>query len=231
MGARGVVTGVVALGLVGVGAFVADTWARSSAQDQAAVVVAQQLEVDGTPDVRIAGFPFLTQLLARSLDDVTATASGVTLEGIDATDVEVRAADVSLEAPYRVGSAEVDATVPAASLQQVVAERTGLQMDLAVDGDALRATGQVFGADLTAGLVPRVEDGRLVVDLQDVSLGAGSLALDQLPGGLADRLVGLDVPVEGLPPGVTLVDASVTPQGVRFTARGTDLVLEQVQVP
>ncbi len=220
------VAGVVALGLVGVGAWVADGWARGAAQDQAALVVTQQLAVDGTPDVRIDGFPFLTQLLARSLDDVSASAAGVTLEGVVATDVVVHAQDVSLEEPYRVGSARVEATVPASSVQQVVAERTGLAVTVEVDGDVLRASGEVFGAPLTAGLVPRVDGGRLLVDVQDVTLGAAGLALDQLPGGLADRLVGLEVPLDGLPPGVVLEQAVVLPQGVRFTAVGTDVVLE-----
>lgn len=219
------VTGVVALGLVGVGAYVADGFARGSAEERAAVVMAQQLQVDGTVDVRIGGFPFLTQLFARSLDDVRATAAGVTLDGVDATDVVVDARDVSLTAPYRAGSARVEATVPVSSVEQVVAER--VQLDLVVDGDVLRASGELFGVPLTAGLVPHVEDGRLLVDVQDVTLGAGSLQLDQLPGGLAERLVGIEVPLDGLPAGVVLEQAVVVPDGIRFSAAGTDVVLEQ----
>ncbi|UZN03506.1 DUF2993 domain-containing protein [Cellulomonas sp. S1-8] len=225
MGAKGLVTGVVALGLVAVGAYVADGYARGNAEDQAAAVVTQQLQVDGTPDVQIAGFPFLTQLLARSLDDVTATAPGVVLDGIAATDVTVDAHDVSLDAPYRVGSVLIEATVATASVQEIVSERTSLE--LAVDGDVLRAAGDLFGMPLTAGLVPRVEAGRLLVDVQDVTLGAATLRLEQLPGDVAEQLVGIEVPLEGLPAGVVLERAVVVPDGVRFTAAGADVVLEQ----
>ncbi|GIG41582.1 LmeA family phospholipid-binding protein [Cellulomonas phragmiteti] len=226
MGARAVVSTVVALGLVAAGAYVADGFARSSAEEQAAAVVTQQLDVQGTPQVRIDGFPFLPQLFARSLDDVHATADGVTLEGIAATDVTLDATDVSLDAPYRVGGVRLEATVPTSSVQQVVGAR--VDMDLAVDGDLLRATGELFGIPLTAGLVPRVADGRLLVDVQDVTLGAGTLRLEELPGDVAERLVGIEVPLEGLPAGIVLEQAVVVPDGVRFTATGADVVLEQL---
>lgn len=226
MGVKAAVTGVVAIGLVAVGAVVADGFARSSAEDTAAAVITQQLDVDGTPQVRIDGFPFLTQLAARSLDDVHATATRVTLEGLPVTDVVVDAADVTLDAPYRVGSARLEATVPTSSVQQVVGARADL--DVAVDGDLLRAAGDLFGIPLTAGLVPRVADGRLLVDVQEVTLGAGTLRLDELPGDVAERLVGIEVPLEGLPAGVRLEEAVVVPDGVRFTATGTDVALEVV---
>ncbi len=218
------VAGVVALGLVAAGALVVDTVARGEAEDRVAAAVTQRLDVDGTPDVRIEGFPFLTQLLGRSLRDVDATASGVTLDGIDLTDVDVRAADVSLEQPYRVGDVRVEATVPTASVQRLVQERVAL--DVTVDGDVLRATGELLGVPLAVGLVPRVAAGRLLVDVQDVELGAATLRLDELPGGIADELTGLEVPLGGLPAGVVLTDARVVPDGVRVVAVGTDVVLE-----
>ncbi|MBD7920303.1 DUF2993 domain-containing protein [Cellulomonas sp. Sa3CUA2] len=226
MGAKGLVSGVVALGLVAAGAFVADGFARGSAEETAADVLSQQLQVTGAPDVQIRGLLFLPQLLTGSLDDVRATAAGVTLEGVETTDVVVDAADVSLDAPYRVGTVRLEATVPTSSLQRVVAERA--QMDVAVDGGVLRASGELFGIPLTAGLLPRVADGRLLVDVQEVTLGAGTLELDDLPGDVAERLVGIEVPLEGLPPGVLLEQAVVVPEGVRFTAGGTDVALEEL---
>lgn len=222
---RGLVAGVVALGLVGVGAYVADGFARAGAEDRAAAVLAQHLEVDGTPDVQIDGLLFLPQLLARSLDDVRASASGVALEGVEATDVVVDATDVSLDAPYRAGTVRLEGTVPTSSVQQLVAQR--VQMDVVVDGEVLRASGELFGIPLTAGLVPRLADGRLQVDVQDVTLGAGELRLEELPGDVAERLVGIEVPLDGLPAGIVLEQAVVVPDGVRFTATGTDVPLEQ----
>lgn len=226
MAARGVVAGVVALGLVAVGALVVDEVARGTAEDQAVTVLEQQLQVDGRPDVDIGGFPFLVQYLRGSLDDVQATAAGVVLDGVTVTDVDVTLAGVSLDAPHRVREARVEATVPTSSLQEVVAERTGLEV--AVEGGTLVASGDVFGIPLAAGLLPRVQDGELLVDVQEVTLGAGTLDLDQLPGDVAERLVGLRVPLEGLPAGVLLQDATVVPDGVRFTATGLDVVPEDL---
>ena len=225
MGAKGLVGGVVALVVLGAGAYVVDGYARARAEDEAVSVVTRELDVEGTPDVRIEGFPFLTQLLARSLDDVSATAAGVTLDGLPVTDVAVDARDVSLEAPHRVGSVRLEGTVPTSSVEQAVAERASL--DVTVDGDVLRAAGELFGMELTAGLVPRVADGRLLVDVQDVTLGAATLQVDELPGRIGEQLVGVEVPLEGLPPGIVLEQAVVVPDGVRFTASGADVVLER----
>ncbi|KSW29299.1 DUF2993 domain-containing protein [Cellulomonas sp. B6] len=229
MGAKGVVAGVVALGLVGVGAYVGDGLARSAAEDRAAQVVTQELRVDGTPDVRIDGFPFLTQLLGRSLDDVGATAQGVTFEGVRATDVVLDATDVSLDAPYRVGRARLEATLPPESIKRAVADRAGVVVEVTVDGDVLRASGDVLGAPLTAGLVPRVEDGRLLVDLRDVTLGVGALQVDRLPDAISDRLSGFEIPLGGLPEGVRLEGVDVVHDGVRVVLGGTDVVLEQTR--
>lgn len=225
MAARGAVVGLVALGLVAGGAYVADEFARGNAEDLAADVVTQQVQVDGPLDVTVGGFPFLTQYLRGSLDDVRGTAASVVLEGVTVTDVDVALADLTVAAPYRVGELRVDATVPTSSVQQVVGERTALQV--AVEGDHLRATGDLLGLPLSVALLPRVQDGELVIDVQEVALGAGALDLDQLPGDVAERFVGMRVPLDGLPAGVVLTDAQVVPEGVRFTATGTDVVLEQ----
>ncbi|MCC2321436.1 LmeA family phospholipid-binding protein [Cellulomonas xiejunii] len=223
---KGLVVGLVALGLVGVGAYVADGFARDSAEDSAAVLLSQRLQVDGTPDVRIDGFPFFPQLLARSLDDVRVSARGVELEGVEVTDVVVDATDVSLDQPYQVGTLRLEATVPTSTVEQVVADR--VPVDVAVDGGMLRASGEILGIPLSAGLVPRVVDGRLQVDVQDVTLGTGELRLEDLPGDVAERLVGIEVPLDGLPAGIVLEQAVVVPDGVRVTASGTDVDLERL---
>ncbi|QGQ18130.1 DUF2993 domain-containing protein [Cellulomonas sp. JZ18] len=228
MGARRALTGtVVTLVVVAGAAVVADRVAVGVAEDRAADVVTEQLDVSGRPEVTIHGFPFLTQLLGRSLDDVDAAADGITLEGVDATDVRVHARDVGLVAPYTVGDARVEATLPPASLERVLADRTGLDVTLTVDGDALRASGEVLGLDLSAALVPRVEDGTLLVDLADVALGERRLDVADLPGGLGRAVSDVPVPVEGLPDGVVLTSAAVVPDGVRVSARGTDVVLPE----
>jgi hypothetical protein len=207
------------------GAFVADRVAESSAEQQVVAAIEENLDVVGTPTVDLGGFPFLPQLLAGSIDDVTGEVDGVTLDGIDATDVTMDAHDVSTSEPYTVGSATITATLPTASIEQIVADRSQLEIAVAVDGGALTASGEVLGLRLAANLVPRVEDGKLLVSVADVQIAGLTVSVEDLPNAIGDRLTDIEIPVEGLPDGLVLSDATVVADGVRITADGTDVVL------
>ena len=190
-----------------------------------AEAIEQNLDVVGTPTVDIGGFPFLTQLLAGSVDEVTGAVDGVTLEGIDATDVTIDAQDVTTSEPYTLGTATIAATLPTASIEQIVADRSQLDITVAVDGDALTASGTVLGLELAANLVPRVEDGRLLVTVENVQIAGLTVSVDDLPRAIGARLTDIEIPVSGLPEGLVLSDATVVADGVRITANGTDVVL------
>lgn len=224
MGARAVLVtgGVLVVGAVGL--VVADQVARGMAEERAAEVIVGRLDVTGTPTVDVDGFPFLTQLLARELDEVHATADGVRLDGVDAVDVRLDARGVTLRQPSTVADATLALTLPTATVQQVVAEQSGLAVDLAVDGDLLRASGEVLGVELTAGVQPYVEDGRLLADVVDVTVGGAVVDVADLAVG--GRLTGIEIPVGGLPDGVVLESTSVVPDGLRVVAAGQDLTLE-----
>lgn len=215
---------VVVVVLVG-GALVADRVTHSTAERRVAEAIEQNLDVVGTPTVDIGGFPFLTQLLAGSVDEVSGAVDGVTLEGIDATDVTIDAHDVTTSEPYTLGTATIAATLPTASIEQIVADRSQLDVAVAVDGDALTASGSVLGLDLAANLVPRVDGGRLLVSVANVQIAGLTVSVDDLPGAIGDRLTDIEIPVSGLPEGLVLSDATVVADGVRITADGTDVVL------
>jgi len=217
--------GVVAVVVVLGGALVADRVTHATAERRVAEAIEQNLDVVGTPTVEIGGFPFLTQLLAGSVDDVTGAVDGVTLEGIDATDVTIDAQDVTTSEPYTLGSATIAATLPTASIEKIVADRSQLDIAVAVDGRALTATGTVLGLKLAANLVPRVEDGRLLVTVANVQVAGLTVSVDDLPRAIGDRLTDIEIPVSGLPEGLVLSDATVVADGVRITADGTDVVL------
>ncbi|MBO3101033.1 LmeA family phospholipid-binding protein [Cellulomonas fengjieae] len=225
MSGRGVVVGVVAVVVLVGGAYVGDRVAESAAEERVVEAIEQNLDVVGTPTVELGGFPFLTQVLAGSIDDVTGQVAGVTLDGIDATDVTIDAHDVSTSEPYTMGTATISATLPTASIERIVAERSDLEITLAVDGDALTASGKVLGLSLAADLVPRVEDGTLLVNVQNVQVAGLTVDVDDLPSALGDRLTNVEIPVAGLPEGLVLSEATVVPDGVRITATGRDVVL------
>jgi len=89
------IVGVVAAG----GLYAGDRYAESRAEEYAGTVVSQNIPTTAAPTVDIKGFPFLTQLLTGTLDEVTATAPGATLDGISVTDVSVDATAVDIRPP------------------------------------------------------------------------------------------------------------------------------------
>ena len=221
----GVVIGVVVL-VVG-GAFVADRVLASTVERQAQQAIEENLDgVVGQPKVDIGRFPFLTQVLRGSVDEVTGSVDGVTIEGIPATDVTFEATDVTTSEPYTAGAASISATLPTASLDQVIADQTRLDITVSIDGDDLKATGKVLGVTLSANLQPRAQDGKILVDVQDVAIGGASVSVDSLPRAIGNKLTGIEIPVKtGLPAGLTLSEVQVVDDGLRITASGTDVVV------
>jgi hypothetical protein len=229
--AKAVVGLVVLAGVVGVGAVVGDHYAEARAEEYARDVVAQSISTTMTPAVDIKGFPFLTQLLSGTLGEVTGAVGGATLGGIPMTDVQLDARDVLVRPPVgqqpRAGHATVAATIPTSSIAAIVQQRAGVTTQLAVSGSALTATAKVLNLPLELALVPRVQGGQLLVDLRSLRLNGATVTADQLPSAFRTRIQGIQVPVEGLPKGLSLSNAVVVPQGVRITTDGTDVEVPQ----
>ncbi len=226
MSVGGWVAGVAVVVVVGAGLYVTDRVALSRAEDRVAAGIEANFDgVQGQPQVDLGGFPFLPQLLNDRIEDVTASVDGVTIGGVAATDVQVAAQGVSTDEPYTVEHGDVAATLPPESVEQVIADRTNLDVDVVVEGGQLRLEGKVLGVTLSAALELRVEDGKLLATARDFTLGPATISVDDLPGGIGDRLTDVEVPVDGLPQGVVLTGATVIPAGVRITAAGNDLTL------
>lgn len=224
------VGGLVVIVLVlGGGLVGADRYAEARAEDYARGVVADSVHASGTTQVEMHGFPFLTQVVRGSLQEVTATVDNGTVDGVVLTDIQVDAKDVKVDVlggnqrPQSAGSATVSATLPVATLQTIVRERTKLTVDLTSDGTALHASGSVLGLTLKATLVPTVQNGTLLVDVRGLTLGGREISSSSLPSALRGTLNAIVVPIEGLPSGLTLTGAQVVPTGVRVTASGTNV--------
>jgi len=216
MGARGIALGVAVLLTVAGGAVVVDRAAVSTAQGEVVRELRRNFDgVVGEPAVTIEGFPFLTQVLAGTLTDVTARVDGVTVDG----------AGVSTSQPYTVHQAVLSATLPSAALEQLIASKANLDVALRLDGNRLVAATTLLGLDVTATVVPRAQDGRIRVDIADVTLGGLPIGVGDLPGAVAARLRNLTIPFDGLPAGMRLAGVVVRDGGVRITAAGTDVAL------
>jgi hypothetical protein len=225
MRARGVVVGVVVLGVLAVGVVAADRVAASAAEHRVVTEIETRWHVAGTPQVDVGGFPFLTQLLGRSIDHTTVHADAVTFNGVEVTDVDLDLRGVAITTPNVADRLVVTGTLSPATLTRLTATSSGLAIELGVDGGALTASTTVLGVPLVAQLVPRVEAGVIRADVTTVRLGPLDVAVDSLPRALADGLRGLKIPVDGLPDGVTLTAVTVVPGGARITAAGTHVSL------
>ncbi|MBU4214200.1 MAG: DUF2993 domain-containing protein [Actinobacteria bacterium] len=201
----------------------ADRVAVVRAEATAAQRVRQTIDVQGDLAITVHGFPFLTQLAGGRLDRVTGSADEVRFGSLTLTDVDVAATGVTTSPPVTTASADLAATIPTATLQQAARERSGLDLDVAVDAGAVTVSGDALGLTFTAAATPRVEGGRLLVDLDDVRIGGLQVTIANLPAALRDRLTGLEVPVDELPAGLVLRSAAVVDGGVRISATGTDV--------
>lgn len=216
---------VLVLVVIAVVLVVGDQVARSTAEQRIATAVSQAVTVTGSQHVTVAErTPFLLQLVRGSVQTVDVRLDGAQLQGLTATDVHVSATDVAVAAPHRAAHVTADGVLPPATVQQVLAQRTGMDVTMSVDGSAMKATGKVLGLDLSVDLAPRVDGGRLLVDATAVTLGGRAIPTNSLPAALRQGLTGLQVPLNGLPKGMTLTSANVVPAGVHVTLAGDDVV-------
>ena len=155
MGLRWVVAGGVGVVLLAGAAVGADWWARDTVEDQVAgAVTAEAVSVSGGPHVEITGFPFLTQLVAGSLDDVLLSASSATLGELTLTGADVHAREVSTGTPYTARTARLAAasvTLPDVELSDVVVRATRVSTEqplTAGTADVRAESGRLAGVDL-----------------------------------------------------------------------------------
>ncbi len=224
----GCVVGLTAAVLVLVGGtLLADRVTHSIAEDVAADAVRSQLGATD-PQVDVTGFPFLTQLARGTLDDVHLTATGATLRGLDVTDLDVVATGVAVREPRGAEHVVATATVPTAALESLLRERTGWDLALAVDGEALVATGAVAGVPVgvTLTLAPAGADG-LVATITSASLGGFTIDAGLLPDGLASRIAEVDV-ADQLPAGAEVTGAVVEADGLHLTVELADVTLDSL---
>ncbi|MGV8977177.1 MAG: DUF2993 domain-containing protein [Cellulomonas sp.] len=229
MRARRVVVGVVVLGVLAAGVVVADRAAASAAEHRVAAEIEARMHVTGTPRVDVGGFPFLTQLATRSIDRTTVHLDAATLGGVEVSDVDLDLHGVSVDTPAVADRLVVTGTLSPVTLTRLAVNSSGLKVELGVEAGTLTASTTLLGVPLVAVLAPRVESGAIRVDVTTVRLGSLDVAVDTLPGALADGLRGLQIPVNGLPDGIALTAVAVVPGGARITAGGRTVSLDDLR--
>ena len=209
---------VIVLVLVG-----ADRGANAYAEDQMASQVQSSLALSGKPHVTIQGFPFLTQVAARTFNTVDVNASNETAG--PGGQLEIASLTATLHGMHIHGtnSATVDQfTASALVTFTALAHAGGIPQGITLSSDGgnrLKATVDILGfsSDATAK-VTQVGDDKINVKITDF----GGVPADVL-GSLTD----FTFSIPKLPAGVKIQSVSVTQQGVRITATGENTTLSQ----
>jgi hypothetical protein len=223
-----VVVLVLLLGL----AVLADRVAHGMAEDRVAAELVEKGGLQGSPEVEIAGFPFLTQALGGRYDDVriSATAEELGQPAGTRADIALHGVEVPLSSVLSgsVGEVPVERIDGTATLSyELLSAQLGGDTTLHREGDGLRITKTVelLGQEipLTATGTVTLDGNDLVVDVANAT-GAGVDIPDLLVDRVAD-LLDLRYAVPALPFGLTLTSVTPADEGVDVTVEATDTVL------
>ena len=212
-------------------ALVADRVAVGVAEDRVADAIAERGDLSGTPDVSIQGWPFLTQALGGTYEDVRIRLDAGDLGEPEGTAADVRLRGVRLPLRDVLGGSvtqipvdRIDGTVTLS--YELLSRELGTDTTLVPEGDGLRLTTTVevlgYEVPLTAVGTVRLDGQDLVVDVA----GAEVAGVD-VPGFVVDAAtdaLDLRYPID-LPFGLELTGIAPGDGGVRVTGGAVDTVL------
>ena len=200
-----------------------DRAANAYTEDQMASQMQSSLALSGKPSVSIAGFPFLTQLAARTFNTVNVNASNETAGPGGQLEIASLTATLHGMHIHGLNSATVDQfTASALVTFTALAKAGGIPqgIKLASDGpNQIKATVDILGfsSDATAK-VTQVGNNKINVKVTDFG---------GVPADVLGNLVDFNFSIPKLPAGVKIQSVSITQQGLRITATGTNTSLSQ----
>jgi hypothetical protein len=217
-----------------IGVVAADRIGVVVAQDQIAKQVAAENDLPRKPDVKIHGFPFLTQAIGGNYEKIDVAVGQMTQQGVTLDDVRIELADV--QAPLRDvingdSSNVVAATAIASAIvpYEAVKQRAPSQVrSISASGSNLQVRGNMsllgFSGDVTIVAAVRATSQGIGVTPQSVRSGSGP----EVPLSLLQQRFTFTVPVRDLPLGSRISEVEVTPGGLRIAATADDVRLSEV---
>jgi hypothetical protein len=209
---------VIVLVLVG-----GDRAANAYTEDQMASQMQSSLALSGKPSVSIAGFPFLTQLAARTFNTVNVNASNETAGPGGQLEIASLTATLHGMHIHGLNSATVDQfTASALVTFTALAKAGGIPQGIKLTSDGanqIKATVDILGfsSDATAK-VTQVGNNKINVKVTD---------FNGVPADVLGSLTDFNFSIPKLPAGVKIQSISITQQGLRITATGTNTSLSQ----
>ena len=126
----------------------------------------------------------------------------------------IDAQDISKSTPNVIGSLDVTATIPAATIMQL----TDFS-DAQIVGNTLQVSVGSGGLG-TAVLVPKYSDNQIYFELQAVSLFGNEIPADSLPAEIKDQIKSKSVRTLSPPQGMTVKSISLSETGLALTMQG-----------
>jgi LmeA-like phospholipid-binding len=200
-----------------------DRAANAYTEDRMASQIQSSLALSGKPDVTIQGIPFLTQLAARTFNTVDVNASNETAG--PGGQLEIASLTATLHGMHIHGtnSATVDQfTASALVTFTALAKAGGIPQGITLSADGpnqIKATVDILGFNSDA-TVKVTQVGGDKINVQVTDFGG-------LPSNVLGSLVNFNISIPKLPAGVTIKNISITQQGLKITAAGTNTTLSQ----
>jgi len=200
-----------------------DRAANAYTEDRMASQIQSSLALSGKPDVTIQGIPFLTQLAARTFNTVDVNASNETAG--PGGQLEIASLTATLHGMHIHGtnSATVDQfTASALVTFTALAKAGGIPQGITLSADGpnqIKATVDILGFNSDA-TVKVTQVGGDKINVRVTNFG-------DLPSDVLGNLVNFNISIPKLPAGVTIKNISITQQGLKITAAGTNTTLSQ----
>lgn len=207
---------------------VVDRVTQAAAQREVAQRVANTYDLSTEPEVRVRGFPFVTQAVRGRYRDIDVTARDITVADLRIQRLEVQLSDVEapLQALLQTDAAEVRARrlsgralVTLSEIQRRLPE--GIQVGTRGDDLELSGRATVLGRSVPVTAVMDVATQGRTITFQPTRI-----EVNGAPGGsfLQDRFT-FTVSLEELPLQLRPTDVQVTDNGVRVGAAAEDVPL------
>ncbi|MGX1886416.1 LmeA family phospholipid-binding protein [Streptomyces sp. NPDC055287] len=211
---------------------VVDRLAVNYAESEVAKRVQSRQGLTGEPDVAIKGFPFLTQVAAKHLDQVDVTVEGVeaSAEGrrVRISEMTAELHDVRVSGSVSgFSSATADlATGTARVSYEDLSQASESGFPVAYGGNGkVKVTGsvEILGREITRSVLSSVS----VVDGGTLRVRADEVPGEGLPG-IEEKVrekTDFDRRIGGLPEGLKLEKAEATKDGLEISVTGTNVGL------
>jgi hypothetical protein len=214
----------------------ADRLAVEFAEDEAADRIRSSQGLTGNPEVSIRGFPFLTQVANKQLDEVDVNLDGITAgaggQEIQISRMRAELRDVNLENNFSSATAD-RATGSAHISYEDLSQAMGPGITVGYGGPDKAGKGQVkitgrFELPLVDQTFERsVVSTVRVVDGDTIRLRAQEIPGAEVPGleELIRKTIDFDRKISGLPEGLELEKVVVTEDGVDISVTGSRVKL------